>query len=239
MLPMKERARLFVRVRIGRPLRFIAGGRPEECMASIESTKITTRGGDTVGTLEQNARDEAVRIARQPIFDRTAAVCGYELLFRSSPENSYQCTDPRFASAQTMSRALHSIGLQAVTGSRRAFINFTLELLLEEMYTILPKDRCVIEVLETTIADDDAVRACKKLRDAGYELALDDVVEPSDEGRLIDLANYIKLDFRALVPERRRQVIAKLKPLGAKLVAEKVETKEEFVQAKIGRHTSA
>jgi len=199
-------------------------------MASIETASSAPRGNSSKPTAE-TVRDETVMIARQPIFDRNAAVFGYELLFRSSSENFYQCTDPRFASAQTLCRALHSIGLQAVTGTRRAFINFPTELLLEEMYTILPKDRCVIEILETTIADDNAVAACKKLREAGYQLALDDVVEPAAEGRLLELADYIKVDFRALAPERRKSVIARLKPLGSKLVAEKVESKEEFVEA--------
>jgi c-di-GMP-related signal transduction protein len=172
-------------------------------MASMEPLTRTERSNDSGNSSGGNSRDETVMIARQPIFDRNAAVCGYELLFRSSVENSYRCSDPRFASVHTICRGLHSIGLQAITGTRRAFINFTMELLLEEMYTILPKDRCVIEVLETTVADEQAVQACKKLREAGYQLALDDVVEPSSEGRLLELADYIKLDFRALPSERR------------------------------------
>src|SRR3954453_9983150 len=96
--------------------------------------------------------DESVMIGRQPIFDEKSAVYGYELLFRSCSENRYVFADPRMASAHTMDRALSIFGLGSLVGTRKAFINFTLELIMEEMYAALPKDRCVIEVLETTLA---------------------------------------------------------------------------------------
>ena len=55
--------------------------------------------------------DDHVFIARQPIFEATKQnVFGYELLFRSSEENKFIATDGRFASSQTINRALHSIG---------------------------------------------------------------------------------------------------------------------------------
>jgi EAL and modified HD-GYP domain-containing signal transduction protein len=175
--------------------------------------------------------DDTVMIARQPIFDPKSSLYGYELLFRSSRENRYAFTDPRLASAHTMNRALSVFGLPSVVGPKKAFFNFTYELIAEEMYAALPKDRCVIEVLETTLANEEAVNACRKLRAAGYELALDDVVEPSNEGGLLEIADYIKLDLRNIPTDRRRAVIEKLRPLGSKIIAEKVETKEEFVQA--------
>lgn len=189
---------------------------------------IATHRGDT---------DDMVMIARQPIFDQKTVVQGYELLFRSCSENRYICADPRMASAHTMSRALSTFGLSSLlgnaapAGATRAFFNFTLELIIDEMYLALPKERCVIEVLETTLASAEALRACRKLRDAGYQLALDDVIEPSSEGGLLELADYIKLDFRSIPSERRKPIIAGLRPLGCKIIAEKVETKDEFAMA--------
>lgn len=190
----------------------------------------------TVATLRPD-NDEMVMIARQPIFDQKTVVQGYELLFRSCNENRYICADPRMASAHTMSRALNTFGLPSLLGSggavagAKAFFNFTLELIIDEMYLALPKERCVIEVLETTLASPEALHACKKMRAAGYELALDDVVEPSSEGGLLELADYIKLDFRSIPLDRRKSIIEALKPLGSKIIAEKVETKDEFAHA--------
>src|SRR6476660_6121735 len=73
---------------------------------------------------------DQVFIARQPIFEvKKQQVIGYELLFRSSDENKYTATDGRYASSQTINRALHSIGLDAICGDKKAFINITRDLL--------------------------------------------------------------------------------------------------------------
>lgn len=181
--------------------------------------------------IDASSIDETVMIARQPIFDRASAVYGYELLFRSSTENHYQCSDPRFASSHTISRALHWVGLNGVVGGKKAFINFTTQLLQEELYCILPKDRVVLELLETAATDEESLRACRKAKDAGYVLALDDVTKPSDIGPLLDIVDYIKLDIRAIPFDDRPGIIAQLLPSGRTLLAEKVETREELLQA--------
>lgn len=175
--------------------------------------------------------DEAVMIARQPIFDRASAVYGYELLFRSTLDNKYACADPRLASAHTIARALHWVGLNALVNDRKAFINFTVPLIQEELYCILPRERCVIELLESAAADPEALGACRKLKDAGYALALDTVIRPAEIGPLFDLVDYVKLDFRSLDPAGRPALIASLLPSGKTIVAEKVETREELAQA--------
>jgi c-di-GMP-related signal transduction protein len=43
-------------------------------------------------------------LARQPIFNSARVVYGYELLFRSGPENRYDLTAPDLASASTIDR---------------------------------------------------------------------------------------------------------------------------------------
>ena len=122
--------------------------------------------------------EERVFIARQPIFEaQQQRVYGYELLFRSSEENAYKHTDGRVASSQTISRAVHTIGLEAVVGDRKAFINVTRDLLLDEVYTLLPPEQCVVEILEDLTLDPEVVAACARLRAAGYGLALDDVTD--------------------------------------------------------------
>ena len=182
------------------------------------------------GKIGMDTSDETVMVARQPIFDCKSEVYGYELLFRSSSDNKYQCTDAKAASRQTMSRALHSLGLEAVVSGKKAFINFTPELLAEEMYGVLPQDRCVIEVMAEVFKDRAMIEACRKLRASGYELAVD--VDESTAGlEALELADYLKVDFRGLDKERRAALAAKLKPLGPKIIAQKVETRDEFNEA--------
>jgi EAL and modified HD-GYP domain-containing signal transduction protein len=176
--------------------------------------------------------DERVFIARQPIFEaREQRVYGYELLFRSSEENAYSSSDGRLASSQTISRAVHTIGLEAVVGDRRAFINVTRDLLLDEIYTLLPPEQCVVEILEDLILDPEVVAACAKLRAAGYGLALDDVTNVARVEPLAEYADIIKLDLSMIPPAERAAVFRDMAPFRDKLLAEKVETKEDYEQA--------
>ena len=112
-------------------------------------------------------------IARQPIFDIHKAVFGYELLFRSGVEDYFQCDDPEMASCTTMDRTL-LLGTDWLTRGKFAFVNCTRDLLVRELVTLLPRDRTVLEILETVEPDRELVLACEKLKRAGYILALDD-----------------------------------------------------------------
>ena len=176
--------------------------------------------------------DGRVFIARQPIFEaQQQRVYGYELLFRSSEENAYTSTDGRQASSQTISRAMHSIGLDAVVGDRKAFINVTRDLLLEEIYTLLPPEQCVVEILEDLTLDAEVVAACARLRAAGYGLALDDVTDVKRVEPLAEYADIIKVDLSMVAPDDRAAVFRDLAPFRNKLLAEKVETKADYEQA--------
>lgn len=175
---------------------------------------------------------EQVLIARQPIFEtHKQHVFGYELLFRSSEENKCTATDGRFASSQTINRALHSIGLDAVCGDKKAFVNITRDLLLEEVYTLLPPDQCVVEILEDLTLDDEVIAACKKLRAAGYGLALDDVTTVDRVKPLWGVADIIKVDLSLIAKEERTALLKELSSYAGKILAEKVETKEELDEA--------
>ena len=170
-------------------------------------------------------------VARQPIFDRQQEVFGYELLFRSSWSNVYDHTDGDAASAQILNQTLNIHGLANLTGGGRAFINFTRSMMINVDYGMLPPESTVIELLEDVERDDGLVAACRKLKDAGYMLALDDVVYDARYDQLIDLADIVKIDFMQTTAAQRRDMIGQFKRLGVCLLAEKVETHEAFREA--------
>lgn len=170
-------------------------------------------------------------VARQPIFDRHRRVHAYELLFRSGPENVFRHHDPDQASSEVIDTAVQGLGFRTLTGNRRAFINVTRQVLLDELYTLLPPDRVVVELLETVKPDDDVVAACRTLKERGYTLALDDFVfEPGYE-RLVELADIIKVDFVLLDRNGRARLQDRLQGSGIQLLAEKVESYDEFSEA--------
>jgi EAL and modified HD-GYP domain-containing signal transduction protein len=118
-----------------------------------------------------------------------------------------------------------------VCGDKKAFINITRDLLLEEVYTLLPPEQCVVEVLEDLTLDDEVVAACKKLRAAGYGLALDDVTSVERVKPLWGVADIIKVDLSLIEKKDRAGVLKDLMPYAGMILAEKVETKEDLDEA--------
>jgi c-di-GMP-related signal transduction protein len=170
-------------------------------------------------------------IARQPIFDLREDVYGYELLFRCGLENRYTGGDGD-AAARDVADHLLNAGARTLTGGRKAFINCTREFLVKEYATLLPKEETVIEILETVEPDANVLASCRRLRDLGYTLALDDFVYAEKFQPLVDLASIIKIDFKLSAPDARRQAVARFAPRGIRMLAEKVETRAEFAEAR-------
>lgn len=175
-------------------------------------------------------------IARQPILDREQNTYGYELLFRSGPENFFQSNDPDLATCHTIDFSL-LFGSVALTGPQPAFINCTRNVLLRDIVTLLPRDRVVIEVLENVTADEEVLAACDRLRSAGYSIVLDDYVPTPDSKRLLRFANMVKVDFLATDAARQSAIATDMRHRGIRLVAEKIETREQFEFAlRLGYH---
>ncbi len=176
-------------------------------------------------------------VARQPIFDARRQVFGYELLFRSGAEGGFSHGDGTEASLRVIANTLSVFGLHSLTGGRRAFINFTRDVLLDDHAFLLPPGRTVVEILETVEPDAEVLEACRRLKRAGYVVALDDYVGDPAAEPLLDVADLVKVDFRGLSVEQRRLVARELKSRGVKLLAEKVETWDEFREAaELGYH---
>jgi c-di-GMP-related signal transduction protein len=170
-------------------------------------------------------------IARQPIFAKQQTVYAYELLFRSGPANVFPEIDPNQATARVIADSLFTLGLYTLTGGKPAFINLTRDLLLGDYATLLPKTETVIEVLETVSPDAKVVEAVRRLKVAGYLIALDDFVQKPGMEPLLALADIIKVDVLATPPAERRALVQRHAPRGVRLLAEKVETPEAFREA--------
>lgn len=169
-------------------------------------------------------------VARQPIFDRQKKVFAYELLFRSGFLNFFTERDFDHASSKVIADSALQFGLSSLTGSRRAFINVSRDVLLRDLASVLPPEEVVIELLETIDIDEDVLAACRQLKKAHYWLALDDFVDRAEMAPLVDLADILKIDFRATPAEQRKALAKKYGSARVSLLAEKVETLEELGQ---------
>ena len=183
--------------------------------------------GKTLDALPNSAHSyELIRfVARQPIFDRDERVFGYELLFRNGTEQAFQ-GDIDAAARSTLDSSL-LFGIDTLCDHRRAFINCTREVLLNDMVTLLPPTLAVVEILESIEVDDEIISACQRLRSAGYLIALDDFTADDARESLFPLTDIIKVDLRATT---RAERVDMMRSLGAShsMLAEKVETQEEF-----------
>ncbi len=171
-------------------------------------------------------------IGRQPILTVDQELFGYELLHRSSKRNSYQGFDGTQATATVISNSYLSFGIDKLSDRKQCFINFTEELLLEEIPTFFSPESIVVEILESVKLSDEVVAACRKLKKLGYAIAIDDVMDPRYYDPIIHLVDIMKIDFLALPKHLRGEVIQKYADLNVTFLAEKIETLEDFEEAK-------
>ena len=170
-------------------------------------------------------------VARQPILTADEKVFGYELLFRDGVEDFFRHSDAEAASRSTLNTAM-LLGLDVLCDGKRAFINCTREVLLKEYITLLPSGQTVVEILETVPVDDLVVAACRRLKEAAYTIALDDFGVDDPRESLTDLADIIKVDLRATSPADAATMVKRYGPWRCRMLAEKVETRAEFLTAK-------
>jgi len=178
-----------------------------------------------------------VYVARQPIFRRDKRVYAYELLFRDNLTNIFPDIDGDFATSKLLYNSFLSIGMENLTGRRKAFINFTEDMLIERAPLMFPKDKIVVEILEDVEPEIEVVDACREIAQEGYVLAMDDFYYKSELEPLITLSNLIKIDFRSTSSQEIEEYVKKLSEYDVYLLAEKIETYEEFTAAlEIGFH---
>jgi c-di-GMP-related signal transduction protein len=170
-------------------------------------------------------------VARQPILTREEQVFGYELLFRDGVENYFRATDMEAAARSTLDSSL-LMGLDVLCDGRRAFVNCTREVLLKDYVMLLPSSHTVAEILETVPPDDQVLAACQRLKEAGYQIALDDFVANDPRESLADFADIIKVDMRRTTPGERVALVKQFGPWRSRMLAEKVETRPEFLEAR-------
>ncbi|MBF7073276.1 EAL domain-containing protein [Glaciecola sp. MH2013] len=170
--------------------------------------------------------------ARQPILDNEKALYGYELLFRLSLENVFPDVDQEKATSKMIEGLQFDLGLDKISEGKLAFINFTEQSLISGYPELLPHEKVVVEILETVKPTNSVYGALKKLRQKGYLLALDDFVHDDAWKPFYKLIDIVKIDFRDISEEDLSATLEQFKKYPQiKLLAEKVETNEEFTRA--------
>jgi EAL and modified HD-GYP domain-containing signal transduction protein len=167
-------------------------------------------------------------LARQPILGRNQRLVAFELLFRSADSPEANVVDHAAATAAVISHA-SQLGMQRVVGERLAFVNVDEIVLMSDFVRFLPHDKVILEILETVRATPEVIARVVELRSYGFKFALDDVIaESEDTSKLIDLVDVVKIDVQAVPAGTLEALVKTFTMPGKKLLAEKVETVEEY-----------
>lgn len=173
-----------------------------------------------------------IYLARQPIYDLQSNVFAYELLYRSNGTvNSYTGVDGDESTADVIINAFFDMHMQSIIGNKKAFINFTGNLLKRGVPKMLPPESMVVEILENILIDDEILDAVAELKDLGYTIALDDFMYQENSREIFELGDIVKIDFR--FPKHDIDETSYICRYSNKIMlAEKVETLEEIDYAK-------
>lgn len=173
-------------------------------------------------------------VARQAILDDNEQLHAYELLFRDGMKNSFP-TDvcPDQATSKILAENHLISGLDDVTGGKPAFINFFEDTLLNHFPTSLDPNNVVIEILEDVPISSALLSACRKFKKMGYSLALDDHDFDPKWDIFLPYIDMIKVDVRMFNLLQISRYVRRIDGSGVKLLAEKVETREEYEKLKL------
>jgi len=168
-------------------------------------------------------------VARQPIFDERLEVDAYELLFRrTAAATDAAVLDADGATASVLLSAFAELGIDTVAGQKTAYINVPWQLLVEDPPLPCPAERIVVELLEGAPPTPEVVQALRRAKARGYRIALDDFVYDPSMAPLLEVADIVKVDVLEVDPEELRAHVSALRPYAVELLAEKVETHEQF-----------
>ncbi|WP_420473232.1 EAL and HDOD domain-containing protein [Noviherbaspirillum sp. ST9] len=167
-------------------------------------------------------------LARQPILDRSQALVAYELLFRNAEVGPARVTSDLSATASVIAHA-SQLGMEKVIGDSIGYLNVDAAVLMSDIFKFLPREKVVLEIVETMKVTPEILARIEHLVADGFRFALDDVITDSDDvQQLLPLVDVIKFDLRDMPLSALLKLTPRFKLSKKKLLAEKVETREQF-----------
>ncbi|MES2299757.1 MAG: EAL domain-containing protein [Pseudomonadota bacterium] len=178
--------------------------------------------------LEAGALSKDFFLARQPILDRAQNLYAYELLFRNASSGGATVTDDLSATASVIAH-VSELGMEQVVGNAHGLLNIDAAVLLSDFIKFLPHDKVILEILETVKATPEVLERVHTLKAARFKFALDDVIcDSADVRAFLPLVDLVKVDIMDMPLSTLSALARTLRSPARKLLAEKVETLEQF-----------
>ena len=171
-----------------------------------------------------------IYIARQPIFNSDKLLFGYELLYRNSDDNRYVNVGEDRATRELTYNVLSEFDLYSLIKNKYGFINFDKESLMSDLPLFFDPQNIIIEILENTPMDQSLIDRIIFLKNKKYTLALDDFIDDGMYDDLLPYIDIIKVEYTMISPYKRKNIIKKYGH-NRKIVAERIETKQDYINA--------
>ncbi len=168
-------------------------------------------------------------IARQPIVDAQRTVYAYELFDRSTEKNAHDTGSDISLLFNVMADTGNELGVQTKT----IFVNRSHQSLLDGYLDMVSPEKIVIEVGPVAAHDATLIEQLQvtlsELRRKGYRMAFTHTVVAPAYKSWQAIADFVKVDMQAIKPELLKPIVAAVAArTHAKVVAEKVETQEQW-----------
>jgi EAL and modified HD-GYP domain-containing signal transduction protein len=172
-------------------------------------------------------------VARQPILDLHGRVHAFRLLFR---EDSEAGEGASAGLAMMKTATFHKLNrpteLKRLTGSLVAIVRCTAEALSEELAQALSPSLTVLEIATSGEAPPEMKATCERLKALGFRLALGEFTGQPEFDSLVELADYIKVNFDRSQPQERFALQQRLRGKAMILMATNLETQKDYLKAR-------
>lgn len=176
-----------------------------------------------------------VFVARQPIFNQQEGIFAYELLYRNTNINEFPNIDGDRATTELIINSFLNIGIDALSEGRPCFINFTEKLLDMRLPSYVCSKKVVVELVETTRPSRDLLEMIKEMKKNHFRIAINsqmmEELSPFVE-EILGQVDFMKVDFQKTDKNIREKINNRALASNTTLIAEKIETNEEYLEAK-------
>ncbi len=185
----------------------------------------------SIAISDEALTDSSVLLARQPVFNKSQDVQAYSLLYRS--DNG--CLPSEFSDEQaTASVILNNYAVASCDGKSKhlpLFVKLTQSMLLSDMLPNLPRDSVIFELLREDGISKELLSVLRQRKEQGYRFALTHYTGDKAQTPLLDLMHVVKIDIQRHDDAELKQLITFCKPYRVHLLADKVESQDDFRRA--------
>ncbi len=170
-------------------------------------------------------------IVKQTIMNKDQKAVGYEILYADDQVEMWQADDTTAANA--IENFLSSIDSGNFISGKTAYITFTRNLLVKNIPKMFDTDKLVIQIEDRLITNPMSHSLVTKFKQMGYKIAVVDFEFAPRYFGVLDIVDYIKVNFKEHESPSLENVIRIGKSFGKNMIAYNVDCAEAYEKAKL------